>query len=215
MKIRLFVMTLATIMLSSCGGGGNNKDNSSNEPVLKASQTELKGDLKGCYEVVDKNYKLTTDGYGYDLVIELKRTSKELPCDRKNIVNYGDAEESKADFCGGFGLEVLDENGDVIDKCSAKSPYSRDEIDVALQLLPDETTTIRFCLYEKEVTNATSFRISSLVEENNKRKTAADELIDVVSKSAKELGNDLETKETKEALETAGKMLDVLGDLAK
>ncbi|MBQ2906817.1 MAG: hypothetical protein IJE47_03490, partial [Bacteroidales bacterium] len=44
-------------LLSSIGGNDKSEEQQEQkELILKAAQTEIKGDLKGCYEVVDKDY---------------------------------------------------------------------------------------------------------------------------------------------------------------
>ncbi|MEE0975041.1 MAG: hypothetical protein UH853_04945, partial [Muribaculaceae bacterium] len=62
MKLRLLAISMTVAVLTSCGCSGETKDETTDpvqkEVVLKAAQTELKGDLKGCFEVVDKNYKV-------------------------------------------------------------------------------------------------------------------------------------------------------------
>lgn len=223
MKFKLFIMALAAITMVSCGGGGNEStaEEAPKELILKANPTVIKGDLKGCYEVVDKNYKVkfAKKSYERDVVtVELKRTSQELPYDRKNVVVFPEADKSTAEFCGGFGIEILDANGDVIDKESANhTPYSWDEMTAALQLLEDETTTISFRF--DDLSQAVSFRITSIVQPNNERKSSVDGLIDA-AKEAAEMNDDIDTEEVEKALdatgkamEAAGKMLDVLGGL--
>ncbi len=175
MKKILYSLAFASMLLCSCGGGSSSSSNAEEAPqehILKAAQTEIKGDLKGCYELVDKNYKVkfAKKSYESDVVtVELKRTSKDLPYDRKNVVIFPEGKESSAEFCAGFGIEILDENGDVIEKQNANSnPYSWDEMTAALQLLEDETTTIAF--YMEDLSKAVSFRITSLVQPNEERK---------------------------------------------
>ena len=218
------------ILISLLSNIGGNSDSTPQEPreelILKAAQTEIKGDLKGCYEIVDKNYKVKFGQKSYEndvVTIELKRISKDLPYDRKNVVIFPEAEESLAENCAGFGIEILNIEGDVIDKKSANStPYSWDEMTAALQLLPDETTTIAF--HFDDLSEASSFRITSLIQPNEKIKTTiekeAETLIDI-AKEASKLSSDIETEEAledaKEALELldetmelTGKMLNIL-----
>ena len=206
-SIKLFTVAMATTLLASCGGGGNNNvAEAPSEIAVKVAQTEIKGDLKGCYELVDKNYKVKIDEqYGDDLLtIELRRTAQDLPYDRKNVVIF--PEESSAEYCAGFGIEILDANGDIIDKREASTtPYSWDEMTAALQLLPDETTTIRF--YFDDLTQAASFRITSIYQPNSERMTAVDEIVDA-AKSATEISKDLDVD-----IEDATKALDAVGDV--
>ena len=200
-------------LLSNIGGG---KDTATQEVkevkevVLKAAQTEIKGDLKGCYEVVDKDYKVkfATKSYEDDLVtVELKRTSKNLPYDRKDVTIFPGAEKSSANNCAGFGIEILNADGDVIDKQSANAtPYSWDEMTAALQLLQDETTTIRF--YFDNLSEATSFRVTSLVQQNEKRKAALEEAAKEAAKSAKEA-----SKKAKDADDDYDKAFKAAGQL--
>ena len=190
------------------------------EVVLKAVQTEIKGDLKGCYEVVDKDYKVkfATKSYEDDLVtVELKRTSKNLPYDRKDVTIFPGAEKSSANNCAGFGIEILNADGDVIDKEAANAtPYSWDEMTAALQLLQDETTTIRF--YFDNLSEATSFRVTSLVQKNDKRKTALEEAAKTAkeaSKKAKDADDDYDKafKAAGQLLEMEKGLLDMMEDL--
>lgn len=213
-------------LLSNIGScGDDNEKREVKDLTLKAAQTEIKGDLKGCYEVVDKSYKVRF-GQSYErdaVTVELKRTSNELPYDRRNVVIYPDADESSAEYCAGFGIEILNSNGDVIDKINAMAtPYSCDEMRTALKLLPDETTTIEFRF--DDLSDAASFRITSIVEENTKAKSAfekeIDSFADLVDETVKIYDDaDLKElkKETKAALEMAGeafeltdKMIDIL-----
>ncbi len=223
MKKILYSLAFASMLLCSCGGGSSSSSNAEEAPqehILKAAQTEIKGDLKGCYELVDKNYKVkfAKKSYESDVVtVELKRTSKDLPYDRKNVVIFPEGKESSAEFCAGFGIEILDENGDVIEKQNANSnPYSWDEMTAALQLLEDETTTIAF--HMEDLSKAVSFRITSLVQPNEERKTAMGSLVDAAKSAAEISDADVEDAEKAmkvagEAMDAATKMLDALGGL--
>ena len=200
-------------LLSNIGGGDEattQEVKEVKEVVLKAAQTEIKGDLKGCYEVVDKDYKVkfATKSYEDDLVtVELKRTSKNLPYDRKDVTIFPGAEKSSANNCAGFGIEILNADGDVIDKKTANAtPYSWDEMTAALQLLQDETTTIRF--YFDNLSEATSFRVTSLVQQNEKRKAALEEAAKEAAKEASKKAKDADDDYDK-AFKAAGQLLEM------
>lgn len=236
--IGIGVFLLISLLSSMCSGGS--EEVVQKELILKPAQTEIKGDLKGCYEVVDKNYKVkfATKSYENDVItVELKRTAEPLPYDRKNVVIFPEASKSTAENCAGFGVEILNADGDVIDKKNANAtPYSWDEMTTALQLVTDDTATIQF--HFDNLNEAASFRVTSIVMENEELKAAQakaeakakkddDSLIESLTGLAKEAAkldyddDDLEDLE-KEAelalkaadktLELAGKMLDVLGD---
>ena len=236
--IGIGVFLLISLLSSMCSGGSEKV--APKELILKPAQTEIKGDLKGCYEVVDKNYKVkfATKSYENDVItVELKRTTEPLPYDRKNVVIFPEASKSTAENCAGFGVEILNADGDVIDKKNANAtPYSWDEMTTALQLLTDDTATIQF--HFDNLNEAASFRVTSIVMANEELKAAQakaeakaekgdDSLIESLTGLAKEAAkldyddDDLEDLE-KEAelalkaadktLQLAGKMLDVLGD---
>ena len=226
MKKILYSLAFASMLLCSCGGGSSSSSESNTEEapkehILKAAQTEIKGDLKGCYELVDKNYKIKPTEYRNEILVELKRTSKDLPYDRKNVVIFDDAKKSSAEFCAGFGFELLDENGDVIYKHDATRESYVDDKDLtaALQLLPDETTTIRYRLEDEDIVGAVSIRILSIVQPNEERKTAMGDLVEA-AKAASDMSKDADIEDAEKAIETAGKamdaaskMLDALGGL--
>lgn len=210
-------------LLSTIGGNDKSEEQQEQkELILKAAQTEIKGDLKGCYEVVDKDYKVKFAQKSYEndvITVELKRTNKELPYDRDNVVIFPEADESSADYCAGFGIEILNIDGDIIDKINAKAnPYSWDEMTAALHILPDETTTIGF--HFDNLSEAASFRVTSIIQKNEEKKTnekatatketksMIDDLDDDIDEDLKEAEEALKMAE--DAFELAGEMLDVM-----
>ena len=118
------------------------------EPI-KPTQTEIKGDLKGYFETVDKETPITKDMSANVISVEIKRTEKELPFDRKDVTIFPEADDSEKSYVAGFGIEVLDDKDNVIAKAEANStPYSWDEMKASLQTLPGETATIKFHFYD-------------------------------------------------------------------
>lgn len=212
------------VLISLFSNIGGNEETTTQEPkelIIKAAQTAIKGDLKGCYEVVDKNYrvKFAQKSYESDIVtVELLRTSQQLPYDRKNVVIYPEADESSAENCAGFGIEILDAYGDVIEKINANAtPYSWDEMTAALQLLPEETTTIAFHL--DDLSEAVSFRVTSLVTKNEERRTSSekgnkssldkevDDFVDEVNSIVDDMTDDEDLKDAAKALDASVEMM--------
>jgi hypothetical protein len=192
--MRLTLLGIATIFLASCNSGSSKKEN--NDVIIKPAQIEIKGDLKGCYEVVDKNYKLVLEKSVFReliLNVELMRTEAELPYDRKDVVIFPEADKSQASYCAGFGLEILDKDGSVIEKETAKhTPYSWDEFTELLQILPGETATVQFHIYSDiDHKEATEFRITSIVEKNtNSNSTPTTEKDDDDNEEEENVSND-------------------------
>lgn len=94
----------------------------------------------------------------------------------------------------------------------------------ALQLLPDETSTIEF--HFDDLSEATQFRVTSLVQPNNERAISlgaeVDALMDVAGKAIN-ISDDIDIKEAQkeaevalklagESMELASDMLDILGN---
>ena len=202
---------------STCVSSGSKESTKAEvkEHVVKPAQTEIKGDLKGYFEAVDKETPITPDMSAKIISIEIKRTEKELPFDRKDVTIFPDAKDSEKGHVAGFGIEVLDDKGNVIAKAEANSsPNSKDEMIAALQTLPGETATIKFRFFD-DLSKASSYRILSTLEKNEKKekeKSKADKLLDkAVDKAvekADEIEDDIET--AKEVVGVAKDIIDLL-----
>jgi hypothetical protein len=169
-KIFSYAMIIAaSFALVACGGEEKKSDDWSSESrnwevKIKPSTTEVSGSLKGCFEVVDREYKLKSDGFGADVIITLKRTAMPLPFDvNEEVVAYGTCCTDRPYITVGFGLECYDADGDIVAKDSYDSPYSHEEAVCAVKLLDGDTATITYSLYEdeEEMKKITSFKVTS------------------------------------------------------
>ena len=165
------VFVVICLLFSLCGGGDEEtvQPEPKKDVILTVDQTALKGELKGCFEVVEKNYKVKLGERSYNddiLIVELKRTDAELPYDRNSVVNFYDAEEHDTKHCAGFGIEILDADKNVIAKKTAKEvKYGQGEsINEVLRLLSGDSGSIEFSFDSLE--EAASFRITSALEPN-------------------------------------------------
>ena len=177
MKFKFLALTIIAFAFASCGGNSSNSEKASEsetaqkEHVVKPAQTEIKGDLKGYFEAVDKETPITKDMSANVISVEIKRTEKELPFDRKDVTIFPEADDSEKSYVAGFGIEVLDDKDNVIAKVEANStPYSWDEMKASLQTLPGETATIKFRFYD-DLSKASSYRILSTLEKNEKKES--------------------------------------------
>lgn len=167
-KTIYFVYVIMAFFFVACGG---KKD--SDEPkeiVLSPVETEVSGDMEGCFTVVDREYKVVGDFKGL-ITVEIKRTDKDLPfeLDGRPLWTFSKS-GSSANVKVGFGIEFVDKDGNVIDKVSANSgglsgPYSPDECVSLVKLKPGKKGTIRFSVRD-EAKEAVGFRITSAYEEN-------------------------------------------------
>ena len=99
-----------------------------------------------------------------------------------------------------------------IEKINANSnPYSWDEMTAALQLLPDETTTIAF--HMDDLSEAVSFRVTSMVTKNEERKTSLGKeigtLADEMNSLVDEITDDDAFEAAKEAIEVSKDLMEV------
>lgn len=172
MRKSILVFGLAALF-ASCGGSKK-----AESLTAKPETTEVKGALKGCYEVIQKDYTIKENGsWGHLISVELKRTDKELPFDPQKATSFSVSEDGKP-IQVGFGIELLDENGDVVEIKNANAggiggAYSSDDIEAAIQLNTDETGIVRWTINadNKPVT----FRITSAMERNTSTSNVSEE----------------------------------------
>ena len=113
--MKCFVVITMTIFLASCGGNKSSDD--SEEIILKPAETEIAGDMEGCFTVVDKDYKakVTEDFFcekEYIITAQVERTDQELPFELngRKLMAYDIVEEvGVSGVRVGFGIEFYDE----------------------------------------------------------------------------------------------------------
>ena len=139
--IALAVLT-ATVSLFSC--------ESKKQPTMTPQSTELSGDLKDYFEVVDKEITAGDDSWSL-WNIELKRTDKPFPWEEDvTMANFNDFYSDGRAYCKvGFGLETFDKDGNLVGKraataCGLLGPYSSQDVLDLMKLQPGETGFIRW-----------------------------------------------------------------------
>lgn len=203
MRKILFLLASITLFLA-CGKGEKTIVESPAEVTLKPNTTEVNGDLSGCFEVIDKEYK-SNNGL---LTFELKRTDTQLPFelkDGKSPSSYGTF-GSDVYVHVGFGIEFLDKDGNILHVISATasglgSCYSSDDPIALAKLKAGQSGIIRFSVPEA-AKDAVSFRITTayeMVEESSEKE----------SKSSYSSSNSYDN-ELDRAIDTYEKALDVI-----
>lgn len=175
------MMAAVSTAFVSCGNkdekSSDSKDSKEKLSIdIKPESTKISGDLRNCFEVVDREYT-ATDDWGLKLAVEVKRTNDELPSSFKgcdNIVGFGTfsyEENVQIDFT----VELLDDKGNIIDNASASS-YSHEVADV-FNLAKDETGsfTVSFSVFgnEDKLAKATKFRVKSKAKHNDESERPA------------------------------------------
>lgn len=119
---------------------------------LKPEKKDVAGPLHDFFEVVERTYK-TNDGV---LNVELKRISEGFPepwTEGMEVGYYGGCCEP------GFYLELIDADGDIVDRYETNVVYSRHELTALAELNEGETAVLGFSVNGSE--NAAGFRIGS------------------------------------------------------
>lgn len=156
-NLKYFTLALMVIFFASCGSSSEDEESI----VLTPATTNIKGYLGQFYDVVYKDYTINDD----ILTIEIERNDNELPFNIKGVKPYGYYGQGITAHAG-FGIEILNETGDVIEKKAAtESMYYSDDIKEALNLRAGETGTIRWFIYFHGDVKPAEFRLTSAYEE--------------------------------------------------
>lgn len=216
---KIAMMALACLCVlgiaTSCGGSDNKETKEEvkkdQEFKVKPENTKVKGALADLFEVVDKEYTVKKDGGSYKFMIEVKRLEEVAPWgDNSDIVYAQKGSDSTASWLGGFGIEFLDKDGNVIETVSPMNgSYSWDDTTTALRLNPGETGTLTLSVYpDNDDFQPASFRVTSDLQPNDKKKeetSASDDDDDhqTLAEFEEEFnkGKEAAEKELKDALE--------------
>ena len=163
---KYFAIAIMAVCLAACGSKKGSEEKE--EIVLTPETTHIKGDLGDYFEVVDKEYTITDD-WGDMVSIEVKRTDADFSFDLKGVEPYGTYGKGVTGNAG-FGIEILDENGNVIEKVAATASglggmYSSDDMKEALKLKAGETGTVRWSFNFDSDKKPAKFRLTSAYEE--------------------------------------------------
>ena len=161
-KFKYFAIAIMAVCLAACGGKKGSEEKE--EIVLTPETTQIKGDLGDYFEVVEKEYTVTND-FGDMVSIEVKRTDADFSFDLKGVEPYGTYGKGVTGNAG-FGIEILDEKGNVIEKEAATAgncPYN--DMKEALKLKAGETATVRWSFSFDSDKKPAKFRLTSAYEE--------------------------------------------------
>lgn len=166
-KLTSLLALMLAIILMSCGSKKQSEESES--IVLKPAEIEISGDLEGCFKVIDREYKVVGDIQSI-ITVELIREENLLPYDEDLSPQSFSTIMSSPHVQVGFGIEFLDDDGNILDKVSAdgsgfSGSYDSDEAVALVKLKAGKKGSIRFIVTD-EAKNATSFRITSAYKEN-------------------------------------------------
>lgn len=140
-------ISLMTISMVACENKGKSDKS---EIIVKPVETEVTGDLEDCFKVVDKEYKATGDFGEGIITVEIERTNEELPFEIEGNTLLSFSEFGPTEYIQvGFGIEFLDEDGNVLKKVSANGSglsgsYDPDEAKSLVKLKPGKKGNYSF-----------------------------------------------------------------------
>ena len=175
-KVVYLSVALLSLAFYSCGKSSSSSSDSSK---VTPETTKVEGDLRECFEVVDKEYTpKESDHWNYDrsLIIELKRTSEELPVDLRGLTyDWGWIDKLQGkEYNIYFDVSLLDEDGNIVATTSSGDRYNRDvELQFDDTKIPNlseaETFSIEI-LYSSELfenAKLSKFKVGSTISERN------------------------------------------------
>ncbi len=166
------LVAICSLMLFSCS--------KSMDVTLTPKSTQVKGDLKEYFTVVDKSYVVKYDKEGYpkykEITIELQRTGVPFAFDKKGIEPVG---HSGAGVRGNFGIgiKIYDADDNIIKSVSPTADglsgvYSSEDLENLFILEENETGIVRWTSYEFDEIDSDNrnftFEISSSLEFNER-----------------------------------------------
>lgn len=208
-KVKFSVITLLTLLfIVSCGNKKGTGE--SGKIVMKPSEVEVSGDLEGCFIVVEREYKASGDWANGIITVEIERTDNDLPFELgdRELCSFS-TQLFKPNVQVGFGIEFLDEDGNIVDKVSAdgsgfSGSFSPDEAVSLCKLKSNKKGTIRFSV-DDSAKEAVSFRITSAYKENE-----GSESSDISDDNDSSDGIDLDTDNDHEAFSSGSEDWDDL-----
>lgn len=192
---KLFLL-MVTACLFACG---QKTENVQKDDVVKPLETEVTGDFDGCFTVEDREYKVVKEKYSTFITVEMQRTDQAFPFELngRKLCTFGENEE-KANVQVGLSLELLDQDGNVVEKVSPTSygaVADESEIFTLMKLKAGKKCTVRFKV-PTDASGYTAFRVLSTYVENEAEPETSD--------------NDISTDEDLDkALEEMDKVVDV------
>lgn len=160
-----------SVELSGIDSTINSSQSDDDVIYLKPKTTKVKGELGFCYDVLDKEYELTeNNGETAVLTVELKMNGNGIPFNPNLAGTYANFDEGGY-IAVGFGIEITDTNGVVIDATLANSKgkdtprYAEDGLKL-LNMRAGQTGILRFVIHNvKAINKNCSFILTSAFEE--------------------------------------------------
>lgn len=173
---KLFFATLSTtILITSCGGDSENS-NANGDYTLEVEKI-LNGPFSESFEVTKAVLKIGDEmSFDTKLLVEVKRTSSELPFDANDAQVCGVGAGKKNEWC--ISADILGENKMPLE--TNLEIYGYDPFEKMLSLKSGETIWLEFSLgYDtklaKDPSKAKKVKLSSSVTENDMSSSSSSE----------------------------------------
>lgn len=159
-KVALILVAVTAVVLVACTRGKSSAeagDADKTEEGIRPTGTKVQGPLKEFFEVVDKPYKTSKDGFA-KINVEFKRLAGkfQLGNGEQLVTNKRSAENGDGGLAIGLTIEFLDKDGNVIDTAESDGQ----QLARLAGFDEGDTGTVSFYLPMSRKTPA-AFRISS------------------------------------------------------
>ncbi|MBQ3323992.1 MAG: hypothetical protein IJG81_04020 [Muribaculaceae bacterium] len=135
------------LVATSCGGG--------NSDGITA-ETKISGPLGKFFEVVDKNYKLNTDGMSPKISIQIKRIAE------------GGPKEASWSSEPTFNIDIMDADDNVLGSDKSSVVIDKEQLEAIFALGVGETATLTFKLHG-QLDGASKLKVSSTWKEEKEK----------------------------------------------
>lgn len=140
------------LVATSCGGG--------NSDGITA-ETKISGPLGKFFEVVDKNYKLNTDGMSPKISIQIKRIAE------------GGPKEASWSSEPTFNIDIMDADDNVLGSDKSSVVIDKEQLEAIFALGVGETATLTFKLHG-QLDGASKLKVSSTWKEEKEKSEMTD-----------------------------------------
>jgi hypothetical protein len=167
MNLNIYFAIVIAILFASCGGSGSSDKKKSGDFNLAVEKT-LSGPFSESYEVTNAVLKISEEAFGTKLLVEIKRTSSELPLNPNDAQVCGVGAGKTFEWC--ISADILGESNLPIETNLDK--YGYEPFEKALSLKDGETIWLEFSLgydseLEKEPSKAKKVKLTSSMEERD------------------------------------------------
>jgi hypothetical protein len=163
----IVIAVMTAFLMIACGGSGNSDKKKSGDFPLEVDKT-IGGAFSESFEVTNAVLKISEQSFGTKLLVEIKRTSADLPLDPNDAQVCGVGAGKSFEWC--ISADILGESNMPVETNLDK--YSYDPFEKSLSLKSGETIWLEFSLgynseLETDPSKAKKVKLTSSLEKRD------------------------------------------------